>query len=192
MAPEDTEKLKSAYADDASATPPAVAAEAPAGLAEPSQANGPGDGSSTCGRCSAVNPPGAETCAQCHCFLPANQVARQTGIYAQRQPADLRERVDTFTAGVLSDLGGASELSTLERAYVGRLAEVEIVLRLLAHDIAERGLLTPSGGVRRVHDAFLSAVDRWDRLAQRLGVARRARRVASTFDAAIAAEPEAR
>ena len=71
-----------------------------------------------------------------------------------------------------------------------RLAEVEVTLRLLAHDIAGRGLLTPSGGVRRVYDQLLAGVDRWDKLAQRIGVKRRVRDV--TFDAAIAAEPEAR
>jgi hypothetical protein len=115
-------------------------------------------------------------------FVPGNQVARQAGIYARQQPADLRERVNELTAGILSDLGGVDELSTLERAYVGRLAEVEVTLRLLAHDIAERGLLTPSGGVRRVYDQLLAGLDRWDKLAQRIGTKRRARPVQSATE----------
>jgi hypothetical protein len=110
-------------------------------------------------------------------FLPGNAAARQTGIYAQTQAPELREHVDRLTSGIVADLGGASELSTLEAAYVARLGDIETTLRLLAADIARRGLLTPSGGVRRVYDQLLAGIDRWDRLAQRLGMKRRARRL---------------
>lgn len=108
-------------------------------------------------------------------LLPGNQARRTVGLYARQQPAGLREGVQDFAAGVIADLGGASELSTLEKAYVGRLGDVETTLRLLMDDIQRRGLLTHSGGVRRVYDELLSGIDRWDRLAQRLGLRRRAK-----------------
>ena len=51
------------------------------------------------------------------------------------------------------DLGGESELSTIERTYVGHLVGIERGLLLLGHDMAVRGPLTPVGGVRGGHDA---------------------------------------
>lgn len=134
--------------------------EAPAGPVEPFPENGSGDGR---------RPNGT--------FAPGNQVARQHGLYAGQQPAELLAEVDTFAAGVVSDLGGAEELSAIERAYVGRLGRVELTLRLLEQDIAESGLVTPAGSVRKVYAQYLAGVDRWDRLAQRLGMRRRARAV---------------
>ena len=38
---------------------------------------------------------------------------------------------DELMAGTVSDLGGDSELSTLEKAYVRKLGDIEITLRLL-------------------------------------------------------------
>ena len=44
-------------------------------------------------------------------FAPGNQVARQHGLYAARQPAGLLADVERFTGHVVTDLGGESELS---------------------------------------------------------------------------------
>jgi hypothetical protein len=71
------------------------------------------------------------------------------------------------------------ELSTLEAAYVRRLSEVETVARLLASDLASRGLMTPRGRVRGTFSRWLECLDRWDRLAQRVGTDRRGRQVPS-------------
>ncbi len=132
-----------------------------------------------CRPCGTVNAADANACVRCHKILAGNRLAVTTGIYAQHHPADLRERVDRFAADVVADLGGADELSTLERAYIGRLADVEMMLRLLAQDIAEKGLMTPAGSVRRSYEQLLAGVDRWDRLAQRLGMRRRPKAIAS-------------
>ncbi len=115
-------------------------------------------------------------------FVSGNQVARQTGIFAVHQPPELLDSADAFAAQVLTDLGGERELSALERAYVAKLRDLEITQQLLMADIAHRGLVTPSGGVRRPFSAFLSAIDRFDRLAQRLGLKRRARKVQSAHE----------
>jgi hypothetical protein len=163
-------------------------ADAAAG-AEPFNANGDGDGwRCACGAGRHAQDP--HRCARGHVAVD-NSIARQTGIYARVPPPEVKEAVEQLVAGVVSDLGGTSALSTIERGYIEKLGAVDATVRLLAHDIAARGLLTESGGVRRVHDAFLNAIDRWDRLAQRLGTKRRPRRV-DTLEAALAAEPEAR
>ena len=110
-------------------------------------------------------------------FAPGNQVARQTGMFARQQPAELVEALDAFTAAIVADLGGPAELTELERGYVGRLRSLELRARLLDADLEEHGLLTPSGGVRRAHREFLDTVRTWDQMAQRLGTRRRAKRV---------------
>ena len=115
-------------------------------------------------------------------FVSGNQVARQSGIFAMHHPPALREAADAFALGVVADLGGEAELSTLERAYVTRLRDLEITQRVLAADLATRGVVTPAGGVRRPFAAYLAALDRFDRLAQRLGVRRRARTVPSAHE----------
>lgn len=41
---------------------------------------------------------------------------------------------------------------------MGRLAETDVLIRLLTRDISDNGLLTPNGGVRRVHDSLLQTI----------------------------------
>lgn len=84
-----------------------------------------------------------------------------------------------FEAGLVSDLGGVEALSTLERAYVKRLIDVDIALRLLVSHLAVHGLTTPGGRVREHYDKLLAGCLAFDRLAQRLGLQRRQRPVAS-------------
>ena len=79
-------------------------------------------------------------------------------------------------------VGGSAELSTLEAAYVRRLSEAETVARLLAADLAARGLFTPKGRVRNTFQRWTEAINLWDRLAQRVGVDRRSRPVLSLQD----------
>ena len=57
------------------------------------------------------------------------------------------------------------------------------MLTLLADDLNRRGLLTSRGRMRSTYQAYMLAVDRWDRLAQRLGVERRQRAVNSFHEA---------
>jgi hypothetical protein len=133
-----------------------------------------------CARCSAENRSDAAHCAHCGSFLPANQDARKSGIYSrQPPPADLRQKVDELRAGLIADLGGESELTTLERAYVEKLGDIDVTIRLLTSDIAVNGLLTPGGKVRHVYDKLLAGLAAFDRYAQRIGLERRAKRVPS-------------
>lgn len=134
-----------------------------------------------------------DMCAGGH-FISGNTARRIHGVRAfettGRIPDVVRQTVEEFREAVLADRGGAVELSTLEAAYVRRLAEAETVARLLAHDLAQRGLFTPKGRVRNTFQRWTEAVSLWDRLAQRVGVDRRARPVPTLQDY-IAAQAQA-
>jgi hypothetical protein len=123
----------------------------------------------------ATNP---NMCSAGH-FIVGNAQRRTHGVRAFETtghlPDVLRQTVEEFREAVIADRGGAAELSTLESAYIRRLSEVEAVARLLAADLASRGLTTAKGRVRSTFSRWLEAVDRWDRLAQRVGTDRRAR-----------------
>ena len=105
-------------------------------------------------------------------------------------PSVVRETVDSFREQVTADLGGASNLTAVQGGYVRRLGELEAVVRLLAADLAQRGLTTPKGRVRGTFSRWLEALDRWDKFAQRIGVERKARPV-SPFEAVARAVEEA-
>ena len=111
--------------------------------------------------------------------LAGNQVARKHGIRAFEQrgesalPADLRVSVDDFKMQVIADRGGLDALTAIQRGCIVRLSEVETVSRLLASDLAQRGLFTPRGRVRSTLQRWLEVIDRWERLAQRIGMDRR-------------------
>jgi hypothetical protein len=90
--------------------------------------------------------------------------------------------LDAFQAGVVTDLGGPEELSTIASGYVGKLASVEGLYRLLAHDVAQHGIFTKRGRTRATFTALLSTIDKWDRLAQRLGMTRKPKHAHETIE----------
>jgi len=126
-------------------------------------------------------------CARGH-FGPGNSAALKTGIYAFRDrgveslPSPLRLSVEEFRAQVLADRGGSAELSAIDAARIGHLAEVETTLRLLASDLARRGLVTTKGRVRSAFGKWLEALDRWQRLAAAVGDGHKSRQVPSLRD----------
>ena len=132
-------------------------------------------------------------CAAGH-FVVGNSARRIHGVRAfettGRVPDVLRQTVDEFREAVIADRGGSSELSTLEAAYIRRLSEVETVARLLASDLAVRGLTSARGRVRSTFSRWLECIDRWDRLAQRVGTDRRSRAVPSLSAYLAQAAPE--
>jgi hypothetical protein len=123
-------------------------------------------------------------CAKGHA-LPGNALRRTHGLYSFRDrgegslPPDMRMTVAEFKSAVISDRGGPEELSAIEAARIGHLAEIETTLRLLASDLATRGLMTAKGRVRSTFTRWLEALDRWERLAGHIGDGRRARQVPS-------------
>ena len=123
-------------------------------------------------------------CSKGHA-LPGNSLRRTHGTYSFRDrgeaalPPDLRMTVAEFKLAVVTDRGGPEELSAIEAARIGHLAEVETTLRLLASDLATRGLMTAKGRVRSTFTRWLEALDRWERLAGHIGDSRRARQLPS-------------
>ena len=101
------------------------------------------------------------------------------GAYAEgprrAQLADRLGDLAGFRAALESDHGGADTLTTIRAGYVRRLTEVEGLCRLLGSDLVTRGIFTAKGRVRNTFGAFVTAVEKWDRLAQRLGLERRTR-----------------
>jgi hypothetical protein len=89
----------------------------------------------------------------------------------------MRVSVDEFRAQVIADRGGLDNLSAVEQGFVRRLAELETVARLLASDLAARGVLTAKGRVRGVYVQWLATLDRWAKYAERVGLERRAKPV---------------
>ena len=122
---------------------------------------------------------GRLVCPRCRCFLPRNQAARVHGLRSRMVPAVERMNADELIEGIVADLGGPAHLTTLEKSYARKLADVEITIRLLASSIATEGMFTSGHRVRDVYAAFLAGIDRFDRLAQRLGLERRQRQLNS-------------
>lgn len=112
-----------------------------------------------------------------------NRTAQKHGVYtfeargAAALPGDLRISVEEFRAQVISDRGGVDDLTAIDGGYIRRLSELETVVRLLASDLAQRGMFTPRGRVRTTFNRWLEALDRWDRYAQRIGHERRPKQV---------------
>jgi hypothetical protein len=118
-------------------------------------------------------------------FQAGNQGGRRHGVRAFQTngastlPPDLRGQLDAFRAGLEDDQGGAAELTTIGSGYVRRLTQLEACLSLLIADLETRGLLTARGRVRNSYMLLLQSIDRWDKLAQRLGMTRRTKRLPS-------------
>jgi hypothetical protein len=76
---------------------------------------------------------------------------------------------------VENDLGGAAQLSRLQRDLVSRYLECVLVANYLGDNLQRLGPLTGKGRTRAAMTAYLQALDRQVRIAQLLGLARVAR-----------------
>jgi hypothetical protein len=90
-----------------------------------------------------------------------------------------REQVQAISA----DLGGMTELTTLQRASVREVARLEVILCALGTELLQGGVLTGKGKMRAATTIYLSVLDRFTRLCAVLGLERRARKVASLAEA---------
>ncbi|SRR5712692_2038337 len=111
-------------------------------------------------------------------FLPGNTAAVKHGVYAQHPaPAAIRQSSNELVEGIVSDLGGLDNLTAIQRGYIELLRDTNICRQLLVGHLIERGLFTPRHRVRSAYSKLLETIDRWDRLAMRLGTDRRAKQV---------------
>lgn len=113
-------------------------------------------------------------------FQPGNSASVRSGIYRARLrageiPPELLADMMGFREAVVTDLGGPEALTEIQRGLVGRLVELETFSRLLVADIQAHGIVGKSGRERSSYRNYLATIDRWDRIAQRLGADRRAK-----------------
>jgi hypothetical protein len=115
-------------------------------------------------------------------FQNGNRAARTHGTWSLQRgrgeaalPAALAQTIEEFRASVIADRGGIENMTTVEVALVRRLSEIEATCRLLAGDIASKGLFTPRGRVRGVYRLWLETLDRFERYCRQVGADRRAR-----------------
>lgn len=140
-----------------------------------------------CPQCGAENPPGAKVCKtnpQCGSFLPRNTAAVIHGMSAKQLvlSPELQQHLDKFERGVASDLGGSDELTTIERGYVQKLRTVEAIVQLAVNNILKNGFTAKN------EQMALQAIDRWDRLALRLGLQRRQKAISPLEAVRVAVE----
>lgn len=142
---------------------------------------------SVCARCQTSNPPGEQRCSSCRSFLPANQMARTSGAYAKFQPEEILLTADQTLEGIVSDLGGVDEMTTLEKGLAGRLRDVDILLGLNKRVLIVEGTASPTG--RKAHERYLACLDRYVRIAGMLGLTRRPKQ-ATSLSAYLSARAE--
>jgi hypothetical protein len=98
-------------------------------------------------------------------------------------PPEFRLEHERFKSQVFADLGG--ELSEIELGFVELLCATKSILNLLAADMQRSGMMTPRGRLRATYAAWLKASSRYEKLASKLGLKRRAK-PAQTLDSYLA------
>jgi len=78
-------------------------------------------------------------------------------------------------AGILADLGGPENVSTIRADLVERYLELQVVGDWLGGNLLASGVLTSKGKTRAATTLFLSVVDRLERLGKTIGLDRRER-----------------
>lgn len=139
---------------------------------------------------SAKNP---NVCTAGH-FIAGNQAAFKHGVRAFERhgdavvPADVRLSADDMLKGIIADKGGAQNLTTLKRELAQQARNFRVMLDLILHDLVRNGVTTKGGRVRSAVSKYLEIFDRFDKVAQRLGLEREARD-AMSLAARLAAAP---
>ncbi len=119
-------------------------------------------------------------------FVGGNLAAIKHALRTDALPpefAHLREEVDAFVAGCLSDEGDASDVSTRRRALLEYRARLHRRVLQLDAAIEVRGLFDKKGKLRAVWLQRLEGlIDKCKALDNLLGLARRQKRVGSIED----------
>lgn len=175
MAISPTKPLDAPRVCETACEPEPVSAPQTVIAAAPIAENGTANGLVICRRCQTPNTVGADECRQCNSYLKRNQKRRKTGHRARHHPDDVLMTADDLLAGVISDKGGIDEMSTLQRSMAAKLRDTDVLLALNKRTLIAEGVDTPTG--RKAHDRYLSALDRFLRIAALLGLEREARRI---------------
>lgn len=122
-------------------------------------------------------------------FAPGNSSALRHGLYSRQvreallpEQAEARAALAEQRKAIEDDLGGADALSTLTRDLIGRYVELRATADFIGQQLAVVGPMTGKGRTRALLSAFLSVVDRLNRLALSLGLERRQKRIDTIAD----------
>jgi hypothetical protein len=125
----------------------------------------------------------------CGIFRPANRAALKMGLHSERvasaelpEQADVRASLAAWRAEIEADMGGPDALTRLQRDTIDAYLRTATIASFLAERLIARGPLTPRGRAAAALAAFLSVTDRQHRLANALGLERRARQVGTLAD----------
>jgi hypothetical protein len=91
-------------------------------------------------------------------------------------PPDLKVDIERFREDVIDDQGGLDELSAVRGGHIRLLVDCEALRRLSMNALLTAGTIESPAG-RRAADRLLATVDRWLRVAEKLGLDRRARQL---------------
>ncbi len=112
-------------------------------------------------------------------FAPGNRARLKHGRRSQRAAAELfREHAQPLRereAEILRDLGGEAGASAVRRELVTRFVQASAIADSLAANIVIGGVSTAKGRTRAATTTFLAVLDRIQRLAQTIGLERRAK-----------------
>jgi hypothetical protein len=115
---------------------------------------------------------------------PGTTLARSVGFWSA--VADVKAQL---VARVQSDIGNASDPAETMIGLIDGYAEARLFRQAMGVRLVELGgPVTAKGKARALYSAYLGALDREMRLAQLLGLERRARKVASLEDVLAAHE----
>ena len=76
------------------------------------------------------NPRQADQCWKCRCVLEGNQIARKHPTIDEASP-ELRHAAAQMMDGVISDKGGAENMSTLEQTLARQPGELWIMFQIV-------------------------------------------------------------
>ena len=117
-------------------------------------------------------------------FGPGNRTALTHGGRSSQvagawlpEQAAVRSALAEKRAAILADLGGDTQCSQLQLDLVDRYLELDTVASWLGGHLVAAGPLTAKGRARAALSAYLSVVDRAQRVAATLGLARRQKQV---------------
>jgi hypothetical protein len=108
--------------------------------------------------------------------LRGNQLARKHPTLDEASP-ELRAAAAQMIDGIISDKGGAENMTTLEQAIARQACELWIMLELFKARIVRCGLVTPAGKVSPSYPQYLAGLDKFHKFANALGLDRRTRDV---------------
>jgi hypothetical protein len=96
--------------------------------------------------------------------------------------AAIRQQIQDKAESHIADRGGRDNLSAAVTDACGELAFVLFLLSQWREHFIDKGLTTKGGRVRSAYSPYLATLDRYIRLAQLVGLERRARRAMSPAD----------